>query len=110
MAPLIGVNLNVGRVSLACARQVLLHALIDLVSLLLTLEAKQQSGLLRLPGHPVHLDQFELKADLKQLEAAVEKFSEVRYLVVDDLLVVQVVIGLEVDARIRDKEESFDLD
>ena len=88
LAPLIGVDLNVCRLGLACARQVLLHALIDLVSLLLTLEAEQQSSLLRLPRHPVHLDQFELKADLQQLEATVEKLSEVSYLVVDDLFVV----------------------
>ena len=38
-----------------------------------------------------------------------EKLSEVRYLVVDDLLVVQVVIWLEVDARVRYEEQPLDL-
>ena len=60
--------------------------------------------------HPVHLEQFELQADLEQLEAPMEEFREVRYLVIDHLLVVQVVIGLEINARVCHEEQAFDLD
>jgi len=42
-----------------------------------------------------------LQTDLKELESAIEKLSEVGDFVVYDLLVVKVVIGLEVDPRIR---------
>ena len=77
-----------------------MHALIDLIALLLTLEAQQEGRLFRLSRHPVHLEQFELQADLEQLEAPMEEFREVRYLVIDHLLVAQVVIGLEINARI----------
>lgn len=81
-----------------------MHALIDLVALLLTLEAQQEGRLFRLARHPVHLEQFELQADLEQLEPPMEKFREVRYLIIDHLLVVQVVIGLEINARICHEE------
>ena len=77
-----------------------MHALIDLIALFLTLEAQQEGRLFRLARHPVHLEQFELQADLEQLEAPMEEFREVRYLVIDHLLIVQVVIGLEINARI----------
>ena len=87
-----------------------MHALIDLVALLLTLEAQQEGRFFRLARHPVHLEQFELQADLEQLEAPMEEFREVRYLVIDHLLVVQVVIGLEINARICHEEQAFDLD
>ena len=81
-----------------------MHALIDLVALLLTLEAQQEGRLFRLARHPVHLEQFELQADLEQLEPPMEEFREVRYLIIDHLLVVQVVIGLEINARICHEE------
>ena len=87
-----------------------MHALIDLIALLLALEAQQEGRLFRLARHPVHLEQFELQADLEQLEAPMEEFREVRYLVIDHLLVVQVVIGLEINARICHEEQAFDLD
>ena len=38
-----------------------------------------------------------------------EKLRKVGYLVIYHLLVVQIVIGLEVDARIRHEQETFDL-
>lgn len=39
-----------------------------------------------------------------------EELGEVRYLVIDDLFVVDVVVWLEVDAGISHEEESLDLD
>ena len=102
--------MDVSRFGLTRAGQVLLHALINLIALLLTLEAEQEGRLFRLARHPVHLEQFELQADLEQLEASMEKFCEVRYLVIDHLLVVQVVIGLEINARVCHEEQAFDLD
>ena len=37
-----------------------------------------------------------------------EEFCEVRYLVVDHLLIVEVVVRLEVDARVCHEEKTFD--
>ena len=39
-----------------------------------------------------------------------EELCEVGNLVVDDLLVVEVVVGLEVDASVCDEEKTFNFD
>ena len=58
----------------------------------------------------VHELMPQLQADLEQLEPAMEKLRKVADLVVYHLLLVEVVIGLEVDASIRDEEKTLDLD
>ena len=88
LTPLISVNLDIRRLRFARAWQILLHALIDLITLFLVLKAKQERCLLWLACHPVHLEQFELETDLEQLEAPMKELCKVRYLVIDHLLVV----------------------
>ena len=51
-----------------------------------------------------------MEADLEKLEPSLEELCEVRNLVVYHLLVIDVVIRLEVNARVSHEEESFDLD
>ena len=51
-----------------------------------------------------------MQTDLEELESAREELSEVRNLVVDHLLVIDVVVGLEVDASVCHEEDSIDFD
>ena len=87
-----------------------MHTFVDLIPLLLIFETEQECRVLRQARHPVHLGQFELKADFEEFEAPMEELCEVGNLVVDDLLVVEVVVGLEVDASVCDEEKTFNFD
>ena len=48
MGPLVSVDLDVGLLCLAGSREVLLHALVDLITFLLILEAEKKGSLLGL--------------------------------------------------------------
>lgn len=51
-----------------------------------------------------------MQAHFKQLEPSLEELCEVGNFVIDDLLVVDVVVGLEVDARVSHEQDALDLD
>ena len=96
--------MDVRLLGLAGGGQVLRDALVDLVTLFFVREHDQQSGLFGLSRHAIGLDELELEADLEQLEPALEELREVRDLVVQHRLVVDVVVRLKVDPRIRYEE------
>ena len=51
-----------------------------------------------------------MQAHFKQLKPSLEELCEVGNFVIDDLLVVDIVVRLEVDARVSHEQDAFDLD
>ena len=69
----------------------------------------QEERLLSALAVLVSFVQFQLHAHFQQLEPSAEEFKKVLDLEIDDLLVVQVMVGLEVKPSIRDVHQTVNL-